>query len=99
MSERETTIQAMADENSFTFYSSEAKWIRKIKRLAESHPKDVMIKRIDYDDQDENKEYSVTAQISKRFLKINPPRKNSMTEEQKIAIAERLKKARGHGTK
>ena len=33
MSERETTIQSMADEKTFIIYSSESKWIRKIKKF------------------------------------------------------------------
>lgn len=94
MSERETTIQSMADEKTFIIYSSESKWIRKIKKLSKNHPKEVIIKRIDYDGQDKTKEYSITAEISKRYLKINPLRKNNLTDEQKIQLAERLKKSR-----
>ena len=97
MTERETTIQAMADEKTFTIYSSESKWIKKIKKLSENHPEEVIIKRIDYDEQDKNKEYSITAEISKRYLKINPPRKNNLTEEQRTQLAERLKQSRNKG--
>lgn len=97
MTERETTIQAMANEKTFTIYSSESKWIRKIKKLSENHPEEVIIKRIDYDEQDKNKEYSITAEISKRYLKINPPRKNNLTEEQRTQLAERLKQSRNKG--
>lgn len=99
MTERETTTNAMADEKTFTFYSSESKWINKIKKLAQEYPDDVKINRIDYDEIDKNKEYSIEANISKKFLKINPPRKSNMTDEQKAALAARLRKSRNTGEK
>lgn len=99
MSERETTTNAMADEKTFTIYSSESKWIKKIKKLAQEYPDDVKISRIDYDEIDKNKEYSIEANISKKFLKINPPRKSNMTDEQKAALAARLRKSRNAGEK
>ena len=99
MSERETTINAMADENMFTFYSSEAKFIRKIKKLAQEYPMDVIITRIDYDEQYPDKEYSIMAEVSKKFIKINAPRKSNMTDEQKAALAARLRKSRNAGEK
>lgn len=97
MSERETTTNAMADEKTLTFYSSERKWINKIKKLSNEYPEDVKINRIDYDEMDKNMEYSIEATISKKFMKIKPPRKNNMTDEQKAALAVRLRDSRNTG--
>lgn len=89
MTERETTTQAMADEKSFTFYSSEFKWISKIKKLAEQYPQEVIIKDIYFED---GKECSITAEIPKRYFKISHPR--TVSEEQRQAAAERLRRYR-----
>lgn len=91
MTERETTTNAMADENSFTFYSSEYKWINRIKSLANKYPDEVIIKHIYYEN---DKEYSIIAEIPKRYLKISHPK--VMSEEQKQRAAERLKAARAN---
>lgn len=82
MTERETTTNAMADEKTFTFYSSESKWVRRIKQFAEKYPDDVVIMAED--------DISITAEISKKYFKIRPPR--TMSDEQKQAAAERMQK-------
>lgn len=89
MTDRETTIQSMADEKTFTFYSSENKWISKIKKLYEKYPEEVVIKKIYFED---GKECSIMAELPKRWLKISHPR--IMSEEQKQAAAERFRKHR-----
>lgn len=89
MTERETTTQAMADEKSFTFYSSEFKWISKIEKLAEQYPQEVIIKDIYFED---GKECSIMAEIPKRYFKISHPR--TVSEEQRQAAAERLRRYR-----
>lgn len=89
MTERETTIQAMADEKSFTIYSSETKWIAKIKRLAEQYPQEVIITDVYFED---GVERSITAEIPKRYLKISHPR--IVSDEQRKAAAERMRRYR-----
>lgn len=91
MSERETTIQAIADEKTFTFYSSESKWINKITKLSKEHPEEVKITNTYKSDDGFN---SITAEIPKNYLKISHPRKVNMTEERKKELAERMSKAR-----
>lgn len=89
MTERETTTQAMADEKTFTFYSSEYKWISKIKNLAKQYPQEVIIKDIYIEN---GKECSITAEIPKRYFKVSHPR--TVSEEQRQAAAERLRRYR-----
>lgn len=88
MTERETTLQAMADEKTFTFYSSERKWIDRILNLNKEYPDDIKITAQD--------EFSITAEIPKRYMRIRPPRSVNYTEEQRQAMAERMKKIRSH---
>ena len=79
---RETTTNYINGDDTFTMFSSEAKWIRKIHSLAEAHPKEVHIKY-------ENDDGSICAEIPKSYFKVSPPRK--VSEEQKQAASERFK--------
>lgn len=79
----------MADEKTFTFYSSEKKWVSKIEKYAESNP-EVVIKRKD----DDEGIISIIAEIPKKWIKISPPRKVNLTDEQRQALAERMRNAR-----
>lgn len=89
ITERETVITATADEKVFEFYSSEYKWINKIKKLAKSYPNEVIITNMFIQS---GKEYSVSANIPKKYLRISPPRK--VSEEQRKKMSERLKAVR-----
>lgn len=83
---RETAVEYIANEPYATFFSSEAKWIRKIKSLQSDYPNEVKIINQDED--------SILAHIPKTWLKITPPRKMTLTEEQRLAAAERMSNAR-----
>lgn len=89
MTDRETTTQAMADEKTFTFYSSEFKWISKIKKLSEQYPEEVIIKDIYFED---GRECSITAELPKKYFKVSHPR--VVSDEYKQAAAERLRRYR-----
>lgn len=79
---RETTTNYINGDDTFTLFSSEAKWIRKIHRFAESHPEEV---KITY----ENEDGSINAEIPRSWFKVSPPRK--VSETQKQAASERFK--------
>lgn len=57
----------------------------RIRRLAEEHPDEVQIRH-------ENKDGSIVATIPVKYIKISAPR--AMSDEQREALAERLRKAR-----
>lgn len=83
---RETSIEYIANETYATFYSSEAKWKRKIHSFQKSYPNEI---KIIHEDDD-----SILAHIPKSWFKITPPRKMNLSEEQRAAAAERMSNAR-----
>ena len=90
MTDRETTFTAYADEDYYTFYSCEDKWVRRIEKLAADYPDKVKIIR--------KTDSSVQCLLHKRFVAVRPTRKDTMTEEErerrKSIAAQNLKKAR-----
>jgi hypothetical protein len=83
---RETSCEYLSCDDHATFYTSEAKWIRKIKALQKEYPNEVTITK-EYPD-------SIGVHIPKSWFKITPPRKMTLTEEQRAAAAERMSNAR-----
>ena len=83
---KETAFDYVSCDAHATFYTTEAKWIRKIKSLQQSHPNEVTITN-------ETKD-SILVHIPKSWMKITPPRKMTLTDEQRIAAGERMKNAR-----
>ena len=83
---KETSVEYLSCDKHATFYTCEAKWIRKIKSLQQDHPNSIKIIN--------ESEDSIIAHIPKSWFKITPPRKMTLTEEQKTAAAERLANAR-----
>lgn len=83
---RETSIEYLSCNDHATLYSSEAKWMRKIKQLQSDYPNDVQI-------MNETSE-SMVVHIPKSWLKVTPPRKMTLTDEQRAAAADRMTKAR-----
>ena len=84
---KETAINYCSDENFMTIYTQEKKWINKIYNWKTEYPNDVEIRII-------NRDGSIVAHIPKSWFKISPSRKRNMSEEQRAAIVERLKKYR-----
>lgn len=89
--ERETTTNYIVGEQTFTFYSSESKWVNKIKKYAEQYPDEVKIIRLHCDN---DGVWSVIAEIPKKWFNVKPPIKRNLTDEQKEALAIRLQQAR-----
>jgi hypothetical protein len=84
---RETYAGYVVGDKTMEFYSAESKWIRKIQKWAEKFPDEVIIHKI-------NKDGSILAQLPISYMKIAPKNKRILTDEQRIAISERLSKSR-----
>lgn len=82
--EKETVILFNSLENFVHFSTSQDFMKRRIKKLAEEYPDEVKIISED--------KYTVIAEFPKKFVKLAHPR--VLTEEQRQAAAERLKKFR-----
>ena len=69
--------------------SDERKWITKIKELAEKYPDDVEIRRMP-----ENNDGCIYAKIPSSWLKIQPKFHRNLSDEQRVALADRARKMR-----
>ena len=87
-SERETSIDFFADENFITVYTCEKKYIRRIMQLKDQYPKKI---KIMYGVEGEY----ISVKMPKSWFKFPKPKKQvNMSEDQRQAAAERMKKAR-----
>lgn len=78
------------DERKIAFFSSdEKKWINKMRKLAEQYPDECQITV-----QPENNDGCINAKFPAKWLKVSVPRSANMTEEQRKAAAERLRRMR-----
>lgn len=84
---KETCVGYIDVDKHATFCSAEKKWINKINKLKERYPDDVEIIATP-DDNDG----IILVHIPKSWLKINPPKKMNLTDEQKAERAERMRK-------
>lgn len=82
--EKETVINFNDAEKIVYLSTSQDYMKRRIKKLAEEHPNEVKIMSED--------QYTVIAELPKKYVRVSPPR--FISEEQRIASAERLKKYR-----
>lgn len=80
---RENNIEWLNGQDRVTVSFSQAKYINKVKKLAEKHS-DVEIVA-------ENNDGSITAHLPLSYIKVSPPRQ--MSEEQKEQARDRLKKS------
>ena len=83
---KETAFDYLSCDSYASFSTTETKWIRKIKALQQSHPDDIQIIR--------ETEDGILVHIPKSWMKISPPRKMTLTDEQRLAAGERMKNAR-----
>ena len=91
---KETCVEYLDIDKYATFCSSERKWVNKMLRLHETHPSEVQIT----EHPDDNGGV-IVAHIPKTWLKISPPKKVVLTDEQKEAARERLRVARENRNK
>ena len=86
---KETMCEYLDIDDYATFCSSERKWINKIYKLHEAYPDEV---KIIYTPEEN---YGVIyAHVPKSWMRLSPPKKMNLTEEQRAAAAERMRKAR-----
>jgi hypothetical protein len=71
------------------FSSDEKKWRNKIERLAKEYPDEVQIIR-----HAEDNDGCVYAKIPASYMKIQPKKRCNMSDEERVALAERLRKSR-----
>jgi hypothetical protein len=88
------TSISYTDRDYAYFSSDEAKWVRKIHALKAEHPDQVSIEH-----EPEQNDGCICAKIPVEWIKIQPKRVSTMTDEQRAMAAERLKIARKNYTK
>lgn len=80
------------DEGRAWFSSDERKWRNRIMKLAEEYPEQVKITVYP-----EDNDGCINAWIPAKWIRVKPPIKRNLTDEQRMAMSERLKKAREAG--
>lgn len=86
--DRETCIERIQNDKYTNIYTSERKFINELNNLKDQHPEDVIIEHI-------NSDGSICAKVPYNWFKfVKPPTKRTMTEEQRQAASERMKKNR-----
>jgi imidazolonepropionase-like amidohydrolase len=83
----EFSANYLSDDDHAVISTDEKKWVNKLYKLAEEYPNEVEIRS-------EYKDGFVTAHVPKEWVRVRPPAKREMTDEQKQAAAERLTQAR-----
>lgn len=84
----ETAIEYLDDKVAW-FTTDEVKWKRRLDEWALQYPDEVKIRT-----RPENNDGCMVANIPASWLRVRPPIKRNLTEEQRMAMSERLKKAR-----
>ena len=85
----ETSINYLSDDKHAVISTDERKWVNRINALKEEYPDQVEIRSIFTDG-------TVVAHIPKGWVKVRPPAKRVMTEEQKMKAAERMRAVRSN---
>ena len=83
---KETTYEHEAGREYFAITAAERWSISMIKKLHEKHPDEVEITQ--------NKDGSIYARVPLSWMRIHPKRTRTMTDEERAAAAERLRKGR-----
>lgn len=81
----DTGICTVSDEKVFLVSSDERKYITLIHKLKESHPDEVVIKS-----EPEDNFGMINATVPKSWVKIAPPRRVNMTDDQKEVARQRM---------
>ena len=84
----DTSVSYTSKDEMF-FSSTERSWHNKILKLAKNHPDEVTILA-----RPENNDGCIYAKMPVSYLNIRPKRISTMTEEQRQAASDRLKKMR-----
>lgn len=70
------------------FSSDERKWITRIRKLKEQYPDDIKVIA-----EPETNDGCIYVKLPPTWLKVIPPKKRDLTEDQKNELRERMKKA------
>lgn len=84
---RETIYEHAAGSDTFTVTAAERKSIGMLRKLAEKHPGEVEIVA-------ENVDGSLVARLPYSWMRIVPKRQVEMSEERRLAAAERMRSMR-----
>ena len=87
---KENVIEWITGDDMATLTLTQGRYISRIKKLAVKFPNEVEIVH-------ENKDGSMVAHASLRAIKIGLQEKRELTDEQKLELSERLRKARELG--
>lgn len=82
----ETQTGYLTEDHVLWFSSDERKWITRILKLAEAHPEEVTIRK-----RPEENDGCIYATMPAAWLKIGPPRKLELTEEQRRTMSDHAK--------
>ena len=86
--DRETCVERIQNDKYTNIYTSERKFINELNALKNQYPDDVIIERV-------NRDGSICAKVPYNWFRfVKPVTKRNMTEEQRKAASERMKKAR-----
>jgi hypothetical protein len=77
------------DKDSAFFSSDEQRWINKIRKLLEEHPDEMRLIA-----SPETNDGCIYVELPARWLKIKPPTKRELSEEEKDVLRERLARLR-----
>lgn len=86
---KETAFDYLDVDDKATFCSSERRWINKMIKLSEKFPDEVKIDRMPEDNGG-----VILAHLPKNWLKISPPKKVNLSEEEREKRAERFRDLR-----
>ena len=86
---KETAFDYVDVDVTATFCSSERRWINKMIKLSESFPDEVQIKYMP-----EDNDGVILVHLPKNWLKISPPKKVNLSEEEREKRAERFREIR-----
>lgn len=81
----ETCFNYCGDKGFFS--SDERKWIGRVRKLKEKYPDEVRIIA-----EPENNDGCIYCELPKEWLKVQPPVKRNLTDEQRQELSDRMKR-------
>lgn len=79
----ETVVEYTRGNSYITVSSTDSNWVKKILKVCANNPEDTRIVA-------QNQDGSVCVKMPKSYLKLSPPKKNNLTDEQRKAVSRRL---------
>jgi hypothetical protein len=83
----ETVFEHLDGNKTFTVSTDERTWKNRLVKLAEQHPDDVECVAV-------NRDGSVMYHVPASWVRLRPPVKRNLTDEQRAALADRIKSVR-----